>query len=99
MSVVSENAKRIPSYLDGMMSESERLDFEALVGSDLEFARLFRQKQIEQESLVQRIPVIESDDTAIESLEVEIQECITNLFNNTDATASTKVKSWFQELF
>ena len=99
MSVVSENAKRIPAYLDGMMSEAERLDFEALVGSDIEFARLFRQKQVEQESLVQRIPVVESDEMTLEGLEGEIREAITNLFVDTDAPATTKLKSWFQELF
>ena len=99
MSSSHEFAKHIPSYLDGMMSDSERLDFEARMARDIELARLFRQKQTEQNSLVARVPQTELSAEVQESLEIEVRETIDNLFKDEDAPAAKRVKSWFAELF
>lgn len=99
MSLVNEYAKRIPAYLDGMMSDDERLELEGQLGSDPELARLFRQKQSEQNSLVERVPQIALGVEAQAALEVEVREIIENLFKDEDAPATKKLKSWFEELF
>lgn len=92
-------SKRIPAYLDGLMPEDERLQFEAYVGTNPEFGRLLRQKQGEQEFLKKRVPDIDMTEETREHLESEVREVIENLFKDEDATAATKVRSWFKELF
>ena len=92
-------AKRIPAYLDGMMDAEERLQFEAFVGTNPEFAGLFRQKQSEQEFLKKRVPEIEMSGEIQERLETEVREVIENLFQDEGSTPATRVKSWFKELF
>jgi len=99
MSYPHEFAKHIPAYLDGMMNDTDRLDFEARLANDIELSRLFRQKQIEQNSLAARVPQVDLSADVQQGLENEVREAIDNLFKDDDAPAGKKIKSWFQELF
>lgn len=92
--------KRIPAYFDGLLVEKERLELEAHLNVDADFARVFRQKQTEQNSLSSRIPQLEAEADVIESMESEVREAIDNLFKEDEAAAPGKrLKSWLQDLF
>jgi anti-sigma factor RsiW len=92
-------SKNIPTYLDGLMRDEERLEFEAIVGSNPEFARLFREKEADYQAVKRRIPDIHLDQGAHQRLEEEVRESIHNLFRDEAADPKTKVTRWFQELF
>jgi len=92
-------SKRIPAYLDGMMNDSERVDFESYIATNPDFARLFRQKQIEQESIARRVPEVKMEEGTLQQLEAEAKEVINNLFVDEEAAPAKRLKTWFLELF
>lgn len=96
---VEQFSKSIPTYFDGLMRDEEKMEFEALVGSNPEFARLFREKEADYQAVKRRIPDILLDQDAHKHLEEEVRESISNLFRDETADPKTKVTRWFQELF
>lgn len=99
MNATHEFAKYIPAYLDGLMNEQDRLEFEERVASDKALAQLFRQRVSEQNSLIARVPQTELDPATLEALEGEVRETIENLFKDDDAPATKRLKSWLEDLF
>ncbi len=89
--------RQIPAYLDGTLAEEERLRFEAHVGSDPAFAKLFRQKSAEHESLRQRVPDLAPDAATLEALESEAREVVANLFRDEAAPAKDRLTRWLKE--
>lgn len=90
-------AKKIPAYFDGTLRDGEKTEFEAYVGGNPEFAKLFRQKETEHQTLKKRIPDFMPEDDALQTMSFEIREAITHLFKDEDATLGTRVVGWFKE--
>lgn len=89
--------KKIPGYLDGVLSDEERLQFEAHVGTDPAFAQVFRRRQAEHEALCERIPDFEGSEETHKQLSRELQETIKNLFYEEDAAPHSRFSSWLRE--
>jgi len=91
--------RKIPAYLDGLLPEEERLEFEAFVGANPVFAREFRQKEADYEGVKRRIPDLRPSGEQLEQMEVETREIIQNLFKDEDAGTSDKLAQWWRGLF
>ncbi len=90
-------SRKIASYFDGTLRDSEKTEFEAYVGTHSDFAQYFRQKESEQNSLKLRIPNLALDAETAERLEGEVREAINNLFKDEDANLSQRLSAWIKE--
>ncbi len=90
-------SRKIASYFDGTLRDSEKTEFEAYVGTHSDFAEFFRKKEAEQNSLKLRVPNFALDNDTAERLEGEVREAINNLFKNDDAKLSERLGSWLKE--
>lgn len=90
-------SRKIASYFDGTLRDSEKTEFEAYVGTHSDFAQYFRQKEAEQNSLKLRIPNLALDAETAERLEGEAREAINNLFKDEDANLSQRLSAWIKE--
>jgi len=90
-------SRKIASYFDGTLRDSEKTEFEAYVGTHSDFADYFRQKEAEQNSLKLRVPNFALDADTAERLEAETREAINNLFKVEDANLGQRLGAWFKE--
>lgn len=90
-------SRKIASYFDGTLRDSEKTEFEAYVGTHSDFAEYFRQKEAEQNSLKLRVPNFALDAETAERLETETREAINNLFRVEDANLGQRLGAWLRE--
>ena len=90
-------ARKVPAYFDGTISEVEKMELEAYVGSDREFARYFRSKEIEFNHLKNNIPQFKLETSVQSQIESELKEVVDNLFENERTTVFEQISSWVKE--
>ena len=90
-------ARKVPSYFDGTLSDLERMELEAFVGSNPEFAGYFKAKEAEYNNLKNNIPYFRLEDSALELIESELKEVISHLFQHENTSVIEKFSFWVKE--
>ena len=89
--------RKIPAYFDGTLSETERMELEAFVGANPEFADYFKLKQTEYNNLKLSIPHFRFSAEAQTQMEGELKEVIEHLFHTESNNVIEKFSSWVKE--
>lgn len=90
-------ARKVPSYFDGTLSDLEKMELEAFVGSNPEFAIYFKIKESEYNNLKTNIPRFHLEDSALDVIQNELKEVIGHLFQHENSSVIEKFSFWVKE--
>ena len=90
-------ARKVPSYFDGTLTELEKMELEAFVGSNPEFADYFKAKESEFNNLKNNIPRFQMEASVNDILQSELKEVIGDLFHDESTSVIEKFSLWIKE--